>query len=74
MNYSDLSTGNPTSWNWEFGDDETSSLQNPWHIYQGTCEPAVKNELGNVVQFERVCFAKIDAVADAGVTAYFTHR
>jgi glutamyl-tRNA synthetase len=41
---------------------------------QGTCEPAVKKELGNVVQFERVCFARIDAVSDEGVTAYFTHK
>jgi glutamyl-tRNA synthetase len=41
---------------------------------QGVCEPAVKNELGNVVQFERVCFARIDAVSDDGVMAYFTHK
>jgi glutamyl-tRNA synthetase len=40
----------------------------------GTCEPAVKNELGNIVQFERVCFARIDAVSDGGVLAYFTHK
>jgi glutamyl-tRNA synthetase len=41
---------------------------------QGVCEPAVKNELGNVVQFERVCFARIDAVSKDSVTAYFTHK
>jgi glutamyl-tRNA synthetase len=41
---------------------------------QGVCEPAVKNELGNVVQFERVCFARIDAVSGDSVTAYFTHK
>jgi len=41
---------------------------------QGACEPAVKTELGNVVQFERVCFARIDAVSDEGVLAYFTHK
>jgi glutamyl-tRNA synthetase len=41
---------------------------------RGTCEPAVKNELGNVIQFERVCFARIDAVSDDGVIAYFTHK
>ena len=40
----------------------------------GACEPAVKQELGKVVQFERVGFAKIDAVSDHGVMAYFTHR
>ncbi len=40
----------------------------------GTCEPAVKQELGKVVQFERVGFVKIDAVGNDGVRAYFTHK
>jgi len=39
----------------------------------GACEPAVKQELGNVVQFERVGFVKIDNVGPDGVKAYFTH-
>jgi glutamyl-tRNA synthetase len=39
----------------------------------GACEPAVKQELGNVVQFERVGFVKIDSVGADGVKAYFTH-
>ncbi len=40
----------------------------------GACEPLVKKELGNVVQFERVGFVKIDAVGNDGVRAYFTHK
>ncbi|MDD1700537.1 MAG: glutamate--tRNA ligase [Methanoregula sp.] len=40
----------------------------------GVCEPLVTKELGNVVQFERVGFARIDAVGNDGVTAYFTHK
>jgi glutamyl-tRNA synthetase len=40
----------------------------------GACEPAVQNELGKVVQFERVGFAKIDTVSSEGIVAYFTHR
>jgi len=40
----------------------------------GACEPLVKKELGNVVQFERIGFVKIDAVGNAGVRAYFTHK
>jgi glutamyl-tRNA synthetase len=39
----------------------------------GACEPAVKQELGNVVQFERVGFVKIDSTGPEGVKAYFTH-
>ena len=40
----------------------------------GACEPLVKKELGNVIQFERVGFVKIDAVSNDGVRAYFTHK
>ncbi|WAC04760.1 MAG: glutamate--tRNA ligase [Methanoregula sp.] len=41
---------------------------------QGMCEPAVRQELGKVVQFERVGFARVDAVSTTGVVAYFTHK
>jgi PKD repeat protein len=33
VDFLDLSTGNPTSWNWDFGDGESSSQQNPSHTY-----------------------------------------
>jgi PKD repeat protein len=32
--FTDLSTGNPTSWKWDFGDGLTSTEQNPTHVYQ----------------------------------------
>jgi glutamyl-tRNA synthetase len=41
---------------------------------KGACEPLVQQEPGRVVQFERVGFARIDAVDAAGVRAYFTHK
>jgi len=50
------------------------TLRTPDGDIRGVCEPAVKHELGNVVQFERVGFAKIDAVLSDGVMAYFTHK
>jgi glutamyl-tRNA synthetase len=40
----------------------------------GACEPAVEQELGKVVQFERVGFVKIDAVGELGIVAYYTHK
>ncbi len=40
----------------------------------GACEPLVRKELGNVVQFERVGFARIDCVDGSGIRAYFTHK
>ena len=33
INFMDLSSNGPTSWSWDFGDGNTSILQNPTHIY-----------------------------------------
>jgi len=33
VTFTDLSTGTPTSWAWDFGDGTTSNLQNPTHTY-----------------------------------------
>ncbi len=41
---------------------------------EGFCEPLVAGEAGNVVQFERVGFTRIDSVEDGRVSAYFAHR
>lgn len=31
--FTDISTGSPTQWSWNFGDGNTSTLQNPSHTY-----------------------------------------
>lgn len=33
IQFSDISVNNPTKWLWDFGDGDTSSLQNPSHVY-----------------------------------------
>lgn len=34
VQFNDTSIGNPTSWNWNFGDGINSTLQNPTHAYK----------------------------------------
>ncbi len=41
---------------------------------EGFCEPLVAGEVNNVVQFERIGFARIDSVEGGRVSAYFAHR
>ncbi|OPX64950.1 MULTISPECIES: PKD domain-containing protein [unclassified Methanoregula] len=36
VQFTDMSTGSPTSWSWDFGDGGSSSLQNPSHVYLTT--------------------------------------
>jgi PKD repeat protein len=47
ISFSDLSTGSPSGWYWNFGDGGTSSLQNPQHCFDSpgslTCELVVQN-------------------------------
>jgi PKD repeat protein len=42
VTFTDLSTGNPTSWKWLFGDGDSSLMQNPVHVYQTTGTYTVK--------------------------------
>ncbi|MDD1718699.1 MAG: SBBP repeat-containing protein, partial [Methanoregulaceae archaeon] len=37
VQFTDTSTGGPTSWYWDFGDGTTSTEQNPTHVFSGNC-------------------------------------
>lgn len=51
VQFQDLSTGPPESWNWDFGDGGTSTAQNPTHTYEtdGVYDVTLEctNELGS---------------------------
>jgi len=55
VQFNDTSTGDPTSWIWDFGDNQTSTEQNPVHIYNGE---------GNY----NVSFTAINAVGNTTIT------
>lgn len=47
MQFTDTSTGNPTSWLWDFGDGQSSSQQNPSHTYAAAGPYSVKLTVSN---------------------------
>lgn len=47
VQFNDTSTGNPTSWNWDFGDGTTSTQQNPKHTYSAVGAYTVKLNVTN---------------------------
>ena len=52
--FDDTSTGRPTSWRWDFGDGNTSTLQNPSHMYAAAATYTVtltaRNSLGEDIR------------------------
>jgi len=54
VDFTDLSTNNPTSWSWDFGDGGTSTVQNPSHEYTTagtyTVELTATNACGSDVE------------------------
>lgn len=53
--FTDLSLFNPDAWLWDFGDGDTSHVQNPWHIYVlpgvYTISLEVSNGYGSTTEF-----------------------
>ena len=62
--FSDESTGDVTSWSWDFGDGASSSVQNPSHTYAAsgtyTVSLVVTGESGfsTVIDFDRIIVAE----------------
>ncbi|MCL2862582.1 MAG: PKD domain-containing protein [Methanimicrococcus sp.] len=47
VRFNDTSTGNPTSWLWDFGDGNTSTARNPTHTYNSTGNYTVSLTVSN---------------------------
>ncbi len=57
VNFTDQSTGSPTSWLWTFGDGKTSTKQNPVHTYTTARWPqtySVTLTVTNAMGFDRI--------------------
>jgi PKD repeat protein len=48
VQFNDTSTGSPTTWSWLFGDGNTSSVQNPAHIYMSPGNYTVNLTVSNI--------------------------
>lgn len=48
IQFYDQSTNGPTSWNWDFGDGNTSTVQNPVHTYSANGTYMVTLTVGNI--------------------------
>ncbi|RMH03005.1 MAG: PKD domain-containing protein, partial [Planctomycetota bacterium] len=61
--FTDLSTGSPTSWNWDFGDGNTATAQNPSHTYAQPGLYTVTLTVGNAAGTDtrvRVDYIQVD--------------
>jgi PKD repeat protein len=47
VQFTDLTTGYPTKWKWNFGDGMLSTMQNPLHVYGGIGRYTVTLEAEN---------------------------
>ena len=54
ITFNDISTGSPTSWTWDFGDGNSSALQNPTHTYSsaGTYNVSLTISYGTITDTE----------------------
>jgi PKD repeat protein len=64
INFTDLSTNEPTSWFWDFGDGATSTLENPVHTFLSNGSFNVCLTASNAIAGDTYCeFVVIDAYA-----------
>ncbi|MCF8225449.1 MAG: PKD domain-containing protein [Bacteroidales bacterium] len=66
VQFTDQSTNEPTSWEWDFGDGETSSEQNPSHIYSASGNYTVSLQVNNQYGSDTETKTNYITVAESG--------
>ena len=62
VTFTDLSTGAPINWSWSFGDGETSTEQNPPHVYDSAGTYSVGLTVANATgtsSLERIAYVNV---------------
>jgi PKD repeat protein len=71
VQFTDMSTGNPSSWVWNFGDGNTSTQQNPVHIYLSPGSYNVSLAVANGAGADSITKSDFVAVSGPSVEAEF---
>jgi PKD repeat protein len=72
VNFTDQSTGDVTSWSWNFGDDGTSTLQNPSHEYTAAGDYTVSLTVSGPGGSDTETKTNYISVSDGGMGTGFT--
>jgi len=76
VKFTDLSSGEPTNWDWDFGDCNTSKEQHPSHIYTSPGTYSVNLAINSSLEFKtdyiRVTESEISTVSDTEGNQYKT--
>ncbi|OQA59252.1 MAG: PKD domain protein [Euryarchaeota archaeon ADurb.Bin294] len=71
VRFTDLSTGNPTMWAWDFGDGATDMVANPTHVYTTPGTYSVTLTASNQYTSDTVCKTQWVTVRDVSINADF---
>lgn len=77
IQFKDISINSPTSWLWDFGDNTTSTSQNPSHTYNVTGNYTISltayNDFGNTTKTMNIPVAEtVETVTDIDKNVYHT--
>ena len=72
--FTDLSSGNPTNWFWEFGDGGTSSMQNPNHAYSSPGTYSVSLIAWNTYDTATITYTDYIGVLPPGWNQFITYN